>query len=84
MTEKDGNATFVIQASNLDSCYSGVLKAKVERTDKAITIELPPKVFGCEEVKFVIKADGTGGQRFDKIGENWVLDNTNRILTLRK
>lgn len=84
LDEKGGEATFTMFAGNLDKCLSRELKATVERTESTITITTAPLMMGCEEYRFVIKADGTGGTRAHKTGNGeWELDKTDRKMTIR-
>jgi hypothetical protein len=81
---KDGKP-IVAMGGRLSSCWNrSDLKAQVEKTDELLTITIEPALNGCEEVRLLIKTDGTGGKRQIKVNENWVDDRTNRDLTLRK
>ncbi len=65
-------------------CFSSELEATVERTEKSIKIEAKPLFNGCEEIRFVIAADGSGGKRYSKNGDKWIWDGFDRGLTLNK
>ncbi|MBL8341176.1 MAG: hypothetical protein JNL30_06875 [Rubrivivax sp.] len=84
LTEKDGAATFQMNAPQLNACWKGPLKATVERTATTIVITPEPPLRDCEQVRFVIKADGTGGQRQSRrdAGAEWVSEARDRKLTL--
>ena len=79
----EGDQRIRIVAPGLDTCYQSDLKATVERTDQSIVITVPPALSGCPEIRFVIKADGTGGIRQVKSGETWTTDRAQRLLTIR-
>ncbi len=69
-----------------DPCV-GASKAAVERTATTITITKEPKMHGCNPIRYVIKADGTGGKVQSYRTEpnvHWVDDPRDRQLTLRK
>ena len=84
LEENNGEATLRMVAGNLDQCLSREMKATVERTESIITITTAPVMVGCEEYRFVIKADGTGGTRAHKTSNGeWVLDKTDRKMTIR-
>ena len=80
---KDGESRIKIVAPGLGTCYETDLNASVERTDQTIVITVAPRFPSCEEIRFVIKTDGTGGTRQVKRGEAWVNDRTERVLTIR-
>jgi len=84
LEDKEGQSRITIVAPQMDLCYQGYLKATVDRTDQTIVITVAPKLSGCDEIRFVIKTDGTGGTRQVKRGEQWVQDGVNRLLTIRK
>lgn len=69
----------------LNNCWGRqALKADVAKTAAHTTITVEPAMFGCEEIRFVIKNDGTGGVRQVRRGGEWVDDGVDRGLTLRK
>lgn len=86
LTEKDGAATFQMTAPQLNACWRGPLKAMVERTATTIIITPEPPLRDCEQVRFVIKADGTGGQRQSRrdADADWVNEARDRKLTLAR
>ena len=84
LTEKEGKATLQMLAGNLINCYRGTLPVTVTRTDTTIVLTVPPLLTGCDEIRFVMKNDGTGGRREVRRGDEWVWDNLERGLTLRK
>ncbi len=84
LEEKDGAGIFRIYAGRLNTCYQTELKATVTKTDATTIITIVPRLTGCEEVRFVIRNDGTGGQRELKTGVDWVWDGLDRRLTPRK
>lgn len=84
LVEKDGRAIFRMSAGPLSKCYRGDLNALVTRADATTIITVPPLLTSCEEIRFVIKNDGTGGQREVKQGSEWVWDGFDRELTLQK
>lgn len=67
-----------------NACDSHNVPAKVEENSDAIVITTEPKIVGCLAERYSIKADGSGGTRFTKSGEEWVQDGRDRKLTLRK
>ncbi len=86
LTEKDGVATFQMTAPQLNTCWKNPLKAAVERTPSTITITPEPPLRDCEPVRFVLKADGTGGTRQSRRDASapWVDEGRERKLTLAK
>ena len=84
LEDNGGRAVFKMSAGNLNKCYQGELDAVVTKTEATTIIATVPRLRGCEEIRFVIRNDGTGGQREIKKGENWVWDGLDRGLTLRK
>ena len=69
--EKDGKAFFRLIAGKADVCYRGALPAVVERTPELTTIEVTQPVPGCEEFRYTIRNDGSGGFKETKIGDAW-------------
>lgn len=84
LEEEKGEGRLTFFSGQMDVCYRGELKASVDRTDQTIVITIVPKFADCEQVRFVIKTDGTGGTRQTKKGEDWVPDRVQRLLTIRK
>ena len=81
---KDGKPVVKMQG-RLDQCWARQeLKAQVTKTEHVTTITVEPALIGCEEIRFVIKNDGTGGQRQIKKGGEWMDDGFARGLTARK
>ena len=83
LEEKDGDYSFKFFVPKIDKCYSREMKAVVEKTESTILITLPPLMLGCEEIRFTIKADGSGGNKEVKRGEVWVKDSRVYGLTIR-
>ena len=79
-----GEYTIKMFASNLDQCWKSPLKATVEKSDETLTIETIPPYLGCYPVRFVIRNDGSGGERQDKKADVWVSDGKSRGLTLKQ
>jgi len=84
VTEEDGNASFKMFASTLHNCLKANLKAHVERTDDTVIVTVSPRYHGCDEFRLVLKADGTGGKRQVRNGDEWVDDGLDRDLTIKK
>lgn len=86
LTEKDGVASFQMTAPQLSACWKSQLKAAVERTPTTITITPEPPLPDCEQVRFLIKADGTGGTRQSRrdASAQWIDEGRDRKLTLAK
>ena len=84
LVEKDGRAVFSISAGRQSLCHRGELDAVVTRTDATTIITVPPRAAGCDEIRFVLNNDGTGGQLQVKQGRDWVWDGLERGLTLHK
>ncbi len=81
---KDGKPVMRM-LGRLNRCWSRQeLKAQVTKTGDVTTITVEPALIGCEEIRFLIKNDGTGGSRQIKTGGEWVDDGFDRGLTLRK
>ena len=56
-----------------DPCFSrGFMPAKVERTAELTTITVSPTVSGCEEFRYTVKNDGSGGVKHTLRSEKWV------------
>ena len=61
--EKDGKAFFSMSAGAVDQCLRGSIPAVVTKTDATTTIELQFSLAGCEKIRYVIRNDGSGGER---------------------
>jgi hypothetical protein len=84
LDETSGKPVFRMVAGRLNTCLTGDLDATITRTETTTIITVVPRLRGCEETRFVIKNDGTGGRREVKGGSEWVWDGLERGLTLRK
>jgi len=84
VTEKDGQAWFRMTAPNLGVCYGGDLPATVTRTAETTLIEVTRVVPGCEEFRYTIQNDGSGGMKETKMGERWVKSRFDHGLTPAK
>jgi len=84
LDEKDGKAVFRMVAGYLSTCYQGDLDATVTKTESDTIITVAPRLHGCDDTRFVIKNDGTGGRRETKKSSKWVWDGFERGLTLKK
>ena len=84
LEEQDGKSKFRFFSGSLNTCFQGPLDANTTKTEATLTITLVPRLQGCEEVRFVLKNDGTGGQREVKGGTEWVWDQRDRGLSLKK
>lgn len=71
LEEKDGAATFQMISPGLDVCYRRPLPATVEKTAETTTITVTQPVSGCEEFRYIIRNDGSGGIKETKRGERW-------------
>lgn len=83
LKEDGATARLRISAGNMSLCSRADLEATVVRTPTTVTITTKPLVQGCDTVRFVLKADGTGGTRETLSGETWTADGKDRILTIR-
>jgi hypothetical protein len=83
LTENAGAAKLLLMAGRMNKCFSQKLDAVVERTTDATTIVAEPIYRGCDKLRFVLKADGTGGTREVWAVDKWEMDPRNRVLTLR-
>jgi len=71
-TTSDGKSTVRLIAGRMDDCYRTALDADVAKTEEAIAIIAKPRMAGCDEIRFVIKNDGSGARREVKKGDQWV------------
>ena len=86
LTDKGGGEySFKMVAANLDQCWHSNVKATVEKTDATTVIETIPPYQGCNPVRFVIKNDGSGGERQNKTQNGaWRADGRDRGITLKQ
>jgi hypothetical protein len=84
LDEAEAGATLKIFVPNMIKCFQQTRDATVERTEKTITITTTPAIDGCDQIRFVLNADGTGGTRQTRVNEKWIIDKRDRVLTLRK
>ena len=82
--EKDGKAWFHLSAGNPGICYRGELPATVTRTDELTTIEVTQPIPGCEEFRYYIKNDGSGGYKETRTGDRWFKSRFDHGLTPAK
>jgi hypothetical protein len=85
LDEKDGKGTVRILAGQGkgNNCTRGDLPATVTKTDATTTLELQ-LLQGCEETRYVIRNDGSGGEREIKRNDKWVKDGYDHGLTPAK
>jgi hypothetical protein len=82
--ERSGKSVFRMVAAHVHDCFRQALPAQVARTAATTIIEIAPAFVGCDHVRFVIRNDGSGGERQIKDGEGWRSDGLDRRLTPRK
>jgi hypothetical protein len=82
LTEKDGKASMRVVANvgTRNSCLRGDIPANVTKTETTTTIELQ-MLQGCDETRYVIRNDGSGGEREVKRNDKWVKDGFDHGLT---
>ena len=82
LDEKDGKGTVRIIAGQgkSNNCTRGDLPATVTKTDATTTIEVQ-LLTGCDETRYVIRNDGSGGEREIKRNDKWVKDGYEHGLT---
>jgi hypothetical protein len=87
LKEQGGAATVETQRPGMSDQCAGESKAAVERAAATITITKEPLMPFCNPVRYVIKADGTGGKvqlYRSEPNVHWADDPRDRKLTLRK
>lgn len=65
-------------------CYARSVPVVVTRDADTITIEQTEALAGCERMRFVIRADGSGGLKEVHKGDEWVRSKSDPGLTLRR
>jgi hypothetical protein len=70
--EKDGKSSFRMNAGMVDACLRGEFPAAVVKTPETTTIEPQVLLSGCEKFRYVIRNDGSGGNREYWRNEQWV------------
>jgi len=85
LTEKDGKASLRVVANvgPRNTCLRGEIPAVVTKTEATTTIE-PQMLQGCDEFRYVIRNDGSGGEREVKRNDKWIKDGFDHGLTLAK
>jgi hypothetical protein len=79
-----GDYRITIVAPGLATCFAAPLRATVRQTASVLVITTQPRLPGCDEVRFVIANDGTGGRREVRRAGQWRWDRLERGMTLRK
>ena len=82
--EKDGEAFFTLSAGRTDLCYRGKLPASVTKTEAVTVIEVTQPVPGCEQFRYTIRNDGSGGIKETKTGDRWVKNGFDFDLTPKR
>jgi hypothetical protein len=72
VTEKDGQSFFRMNAGHVDMCLNGELPAVVTKTDLTTTVEPQIRLAGCDKFRYVIRNDGSGGDREVWRNDKWV------------
>ena len=81
LQEKGGQALFTMTAGTVDACLRGGIPATVTKSDETTVIELQTALAGCDKVRYVIRNDGSGGNREHLRGDKWVNDKFDHDLT---
>lgn len=68
----------------VSQCVSVLHPAKVTRDETYTTIVSQPAFANCDEEKYQIRNDGSGGVRYGFANGDWVKDQFNRGLTPKK
>jgi len=72
----------IVPGGGIDPCWRAETGATVERQPDQLIIYMEPLMAGCLRVRFVLKADGTGGHREDRQPDGtWKHDGRERLLT---
>ncbi len=83
--EKDGEKYFVgFRATNMNRCLHGQQPATVVESAEFLVISKKPIIFGCDELRYTIKKDGSGGKVEKLVNGVWEWDGLERGLTLAK
>lgn len=60
--DEDGNARVsIFLPRNSMACVRGRVPAKVEETESATVVTIPPMMHGCEPMRYTFFKDGSGG-----------------------
>lgn len=79
-----GDYRITIVAPGLATCFAAPLKATVRQSATALVITTEPRLPDCEEVRFVVAIDGSGGRREVRRAGQWRWDRLERGLRLQK
>lgn len=82
--EKDGKAFFRMNAGAVDACLRGEIPALVTKSDATTIVEPQIALAGCEKFRYVIRNDGSGGQRESWRNDQWVDTKWDHGLTPKK
>jgi outer membrane protein assembly factor BamB len=82
--EKDGKHFFRMNAGALDACYRGEVPVTLAKTDATTTIESQMTMAGCDDFRYVIRNDGSGGTKYNKRGDRWAKSPMDHGLTPAK
>jgi len=83
LTDKgDGKHLFHLYGGR-DQCWQSDVEAKVEKGAEATVIETIAPYAGCIPARFVVKNDGSGGERMVQKDGAWVNDGFARNLSLK-
>ena len=66
--EKDGKSHFRMIAGGVDVCYQGAIPVMVERGEGVVVITSKQPITGCEDFRYRIREDGSGGTKEVKDG----------------
>lgn len=81
LEDEGGKAVFKMLVPGVSRCYRDALEATVARTETTTIVTIVSASAGCDETRFVIKNDGTGGRRETRKGSDWVWDGADHGLT---
>jgi len=84
LDESGSGPVFHMYSGRVNKCFSGDLEAKVSRTPEVTTILVRRDLKGCASARFVIRNDGSGGQRQVIRDGRWTWDGLDHGLTLKR
>jgi hypothetical protein len=84
LIEADGKARFRIIAGRMDACLRSDVPATVERSAETITITATEMLSGCPLLRYVIRADGSGGHKETQRDGRWFVERFDHGLTAHK
>jgi hypothetical protein len=72
VTKPSGDARIRFGGNSNHPCLRGYMKVKVEWTERDLTLQPVPNMADCPTFRWLVRRDGSGGERQVLMNDRWV------------